>query len=179
MMRKDLDDLLCQRYPLIFADRSRSIKESCMGWGFACGDGWFDLIDSLCERLQFWTDHNHAPQIVAAQVKEKFGELCFYTRTTPSPEQTGMIIFAEAMSARICEQCGKPGKTLVYNFWHMTRCPEHAPEGAVPRDEFVAEHERKRRNALSDMVAQCDKDAPPPADMAEWDAAPPTGKETL
>ena len=65
-MRKDLDNLLCQRYPLIFADRSRSIKESCMGWGFSCGDGWFDLIDSLCERLQFWTDHNHAPQIVAA-----------------------------------------------------------------------------------------------------------------
>jgi len=32
-MKKELDELLCQRYPLIFADRRRSIKESCMGWG--------------------------------------------------------------------------------------------------------------------------------------------------
>jgi hypothetical protein len=178
-MRNDLDDLLCQRYPLIFADRRRSTKESCMGWGFSCGDGWFGLIEALCERLQFATDHNHAPQIVAAQVKEKFGELCFYPRTTPFPEQTGMIIFAEAMSAGICDQCGKPGQTLVYNFWHMTRCPEHAPEGAVPRDEFIAEREQARRHKLSALVAQCDKDAPPPADMAAWDAAPPTGKEIL
>ena len=90
-----------------------------------------------------------------------------------------MITLAEAMSARICEQCGKPGQTLAHGFQHMTRCPEHAPEGAVPRDEFVAEREQVRLHKLTGMVAQCDKDAPPPVDMAEWDAAPPTGKEIL
>ena len=137
-MKKELDELLCQRYPLIFADRRRSIKESCMGWGFSCGDGWFDLIDTLCERLQFWTDHNKAPQVVAQQVKEKFGLLCFYPREA-NQAQRGMIYMAEAMSARICDQCGKPGQTLVHEFWHMTRCGEHAPEGAITQAAFIAQ----------------------------------------
>ncbi len=180
-MRKDLDDLLCQRYPLIFAERNLLKTQTCMCWGFSCGDGWYGLIDALCERLQFATDHNHAPQVVAMQVKEKFGELCFYPRATPSPEQQGMIQLAEALSARICDQCASPGKTLVHNFWHTTRCAEHAPEDAVSQDIFIAEQERRRtcRHKLSEMVAQCDKEALPPVDMAEWDAAPPTGKEIL
>ena len=97
-----------------------------------------------------------------------------------SPEQQGMIQLAEALSARICDQCGSTGKTLVQKLWHMTRCAEHAPEGAISQDIFIAEQERRvRRHKLSEMVAQCDKDAPPPVDMAEWDAAPPTDKEIL
>lgn len=137
-MEKELDELLCQRYPLIFADRRRSIKESCMGWGFSCGDGWFDLIDTLCERLQFWTDHNRAPQVVASQVKEKFGTLRFYVREANQAQQ-GMIYMAEAMSARVCEQCGKPGQTLVHGHTHMTRCAEHAPEGAITQEAYKAQ----------------------------------------
>lgn len=138
-MKKELDALLCERYPLIFADRNRQMTETCMCWGFTCGDGWFDLIDTLCERLQFWTDHNKAPQVVAVQVKEKFGELCFYPRQSPSPEQWGMIWMAEAMSARICDQCGKPGQTLVDGHFYLTRCSEHAPEGAITRDAYSAQ----------------------------------------
>ncbi len=135
-MKKELDALLCQRYPRIFAERELSMKETAMCWGFSCGDGWFELIDALCERLQFWTDHNHAPQVVACQVKEKWGALKFYPRGEASAEQWGMIRMAEAMSARICDQCGKPGKTLVHESLHMTRCLEHAPEGAVDREDF-------------------------------------------
>ena len=138
-MKNELDTLLCQRYPLIFADRHRPMLETCMCWGFSCGDGWFDLIDALCERLQFWTDHNRAPQVVAAQVKEKFGALCFYPRGAASSEQNGMIWMAQAMSARICDQCGKPGQTLVHEHRHMTRCAEHAPEGAITLDAYQAQ----------------------------------------
>ena len=137
-MKKELDELLCQRYPLIFADRRRSIKESCMGWGFSGGDGWFDLIDTLCERLQFWTDRNGAPQVVAQQVKEKFGTLCFYPREA-NQTQRGMIYMAEALSARICDQCCRPGQTLVHEHWHMTRCAEHAPVGAITQAAFIAQ----------------------------------------
>lgn len=35
----------------------------------------------------------------------------------------------------------------------------------------------QRRYALADLIAQCDPDALPPADMAGWDAAPPVGGE--
>ncbi len=43
-MRQELDNLLCQRYPEIFADRHADSTASGMGWGFCCGDYWFDLI---------------------------------------------------------------------------------------------------------------------------------------
>lgn len=131
-MKEELDRLLCDRHPKIFTDRHRSVKESAMGFGFSCGDGWFDLIDILCERLQHEAEHNDAPQVVASQVKEKFGELRFYIRGGATDEQWGMIEMAQAMSARICDQCGKPGRTLGNNLWLMTRCPDHAPDGATP-----------------------------------------------
>ena len=125
-MKKDLVESLCLRYPLIFAERP----------GIACGDGWFDLLDVLCERLQYWTDRG-APQVAALQVKEKFGELRFYPRGPASQEQRGMIWMAEAMSSRICERCGRPGAQLVAGAV-MTRCPDHAPADAMPRDDFLS-----------------------------------------
>jgi len=36
---------------------------------------------------------------------------------------------------------------------------------------------RVRAEARVDLIAQCDPKAAPPADMAEWDAAPPVGRE--
>ncbi|MBU6436234.1 MAG: hypothetical protein KGJ44_01630 [Betaproteobacteria bacterium] len=134
-MKKELDALLCRRYPLIFAERDLPMTRTSMCWGFACGDGWFDLVDALCERLQFWTDHNQAPQVVAVQVKEKWGELRFYPRPPVSEEQWGMIWMAQAMSGRICEVCGKPGQIRVHEHWHLTRCAEHAPTGAVAKED--------------------------------------------
>jgi antitoxin ChpS len=35
----------------------------------------------------------------------------------------------------------------------------------------------KRRYSLSALLAQCDPKAPPPADLALWDAAKPAGQE--
>lgn len=141
-MRKELDDLLCARYPAIFANRREPINSSCMGWGFSCGDGWFDLIDTLCERLQFWTDRNNAPQVVATQVKEKWGMLCFYY-WGGNNEQSGMVDMAEALSERICEECGKPGRRLVHGAY-MTRCDEHAPPGALNAEEWEKAQLEKR-----------------------------------
>lgn len=37
----------------------------------------------------------------------------------------------------------------------------------------------KRKYTLADMIAQCDRRAPPPADLALWDAARPVGQEVL
>lgn len=129
-MREELDQLLCQRYPLIFAERNLDMKETCMYWGFSCGDGWFDLIDALCERLQLWTDNNGAPQVVAQQVKQKFGGLCFYIGEA-SEQQHGMIRMAESMSLKLCEQCGCPGELYSRRGWRATYCSKHAPDGAV------------------------------------------------
>lgn len=37
----------------------------------------------------------------------------------------------------------------------------------------------KRKFVLAEMIAQCDPQAPPPADLALWDAARPKGQEVL
>ncbi|HRE16198.1 MAG TPA: hypothetical protein PLW86_03900 [Rhodocyclaceae bacterium] len=132
-MKQELDDLLCERYPLIFAKRHDSKRDTCMCWGFSCGDGWFTLIDTLCKRLQFDTDHNDLPQVVATQVKEKFGELRFYIESG-TERQFGMIDLAASMSAHLCEECGSPGTLLNNRGYYMTRCAEHTPPEAVPRD---------------------------------------------
>jgi antitoxin ChpS len=37
----------------------------------------------------------------------------------------------------------------------------------------------KRKYVLADMIAQCNLKAPPPVDLAPWDAARPVGQEVL
>ena len=87
--------------------------------------GWLPLIDSLCEWLQSGTDHNHQPQVVAVQVKEKFGELRFYTEGA-SESQEAAISFAEHLSSQICEVCGAAGKLRAERGWLRTLCDEHS-----------------------------------------------------
>lgn len=131
-MREELDKELCEKYPDIFRDRHVSVIESPMGFGFDCGDGWFDLIDTLCKRMQNhidWERKHPKPhdekieQVVAAQVKEKFGGLRFYYDGGDDIIY-GMVKMAEEMSYNICEECGNKGR-LRTNGWIRTRCDEH------------------------------------------------------
>jgi hypothetical protein len=48
-----LDNILLERYPEIYAGFSGDRKwESAMASGSSCGNGWFDIIDSLCAVLK-------------------------------------------------------------------------------------------------------------------------------
>jgi hypothetical protein len=128
-MREELDKLLCERYPKMFVNRTAPATESCMFWGFSCGDGWFDLIDELCSTIQSYIDNNSRPdkiipQVTVDQVKEKFGTLRFYT-TGGDRLIDGMIWFAESMSGRICETCGARGIERGGG-WIKTLCDSHS-----------------------------------------------------
>jgi hypothetical protein len=50
-MRKELDEALCAKYPLIFRDRHENMQVTAMCWGLECGDGWYNIIDTLCGLL--------------------------------------------------------------------------------------------------------------------------------
>ena len=50
-MRKELDEALCAKYPLIFKDRNADMRTTAMCWGLECGDGWYNIIDILCGLL--------------------------------------------------------------------------------------------------------------------------------
>lgn len=96
-MNKELQKKLYEKYPIVFRDNSKSVLESCMGWGIYCGDGWYDIIDSMClactELYSTGVALNGSdvaendgnaffqispPDFIATTVKEKFGMLRFY-----------------------------------------------------------------------------------------------------
>jgi len=126
-MKKELDEKLCEKYPKIFVNRHGDMKTTAMCWGFACGDGWYWLIDRLCSNLQWNTDKNNRdgkyPQVVASQVKEKFGGLCFYVESA-TPEQYAVISFAETLSNHTCEECGTTKNIGHTKGWITTLCED-------------------------------------------------------
>lgn len=123
-MDTELQEQLYRRYPLIFQERGMPPAETAMYWGIATGNGWYHLIDGLCAQLQRETDQEGMPQVIATQVKEKFGTLRFHTREA-NERQSAMIALATELSSRICNQCGAPGQ-LRTSGWCATLCDAHA-----------------------------------------------------
>lgn len=62
------DRYLVLKYPKLFCNRYKSMTETCMYWGFECGDGWFWLIDNLCDSIQSYIDNNSKQY----RIKNKF-----------------------------------------------------------------------------------------------------------
>jgi len=131
-MKQELDKLLCEKYPKMMVNRNKSMIETCMCWGFSCGDGWFNILDQLMGNIQHhidWKNKNSevVPQVTLDQVKEKFGGLRFYY-TGGDEHIRGLVSMAESMSEVTCEVCGSPGKRDG-NGWISTRCEEHKLKG--------------------------------------------------
>jgi len=135
-MNSQLDTALCEKYPKIFVNRHGNVETTAMCWGFECGDGWYDLIDTLCGEIQHHLDRNASKdtkQFVAVQIKEKFGTLRFYGDGGDDRIRS-FIWFAESFSGKICEQCGSPGKIRRGGYIH-TACDAHARPAESYSDE--------------------------------------------
>ena len=114
-MKQELDTLLCERYPKLMVNRNLPMQETCMCWGFDCGDGWFNILDQLMGNIQHHIDWKNKKEEVVAQVtldqvKEKFGTLRFYY-TGGDDVIDGMVRMAESMSGVTCEECSAPANT--------------------------------------------------------------------
>ncbi|MGV8920833.1 MAG: hypothetical protein ACOH2R_24155 [Pseudomonas sp.] len=124
-MNKELDERLSAKYPKIFPPLDGARGKQQLPWGFECGDGWFDLLDDLCAKIQHHVVATQGRQVVARQVKEKYGELRFYYDGADSVVDL-LIEGAEARSELICEQCGAVGAlTKSEHGWLRTRCAVH------------------------------------------------------
>jgi hypothetical protein len=55
-MKQELDKLLCEKYPKMMVNRNKSMQETCMCWGFECGDGWFNILNQLMGNIQHHID---------------------------------------------------------------------------------------------------------------------------
>ena len=51
-MKAELQQQLYENYPSIFRQKDLDKTVTAMCWGISCGDGWYDLIDTLCENIQ-------------------------------------------------------------------------------------------------------------------------------
>jgi hypothetical protein len=125
-MRMELEQSLVERWPTWFNTKG-DIRETLMPFGFAHGDGWFDLLRRLCEHLEpvaadAERETGHPFQIV--QAKEKFGALRFYPNYS-NDAIAALIGSAEIESTQTCEICGKPGVRRDVGSIR-TRCDEHA-----------------------------------------------------
>lgn len=164
-MKKEYDDYLVAKYPKIFANRNKSEMESCMYWGFEHGNGWFWLLDRLCKSIQGYIDNNphlNISQVVADQVKEKFGSLSFYY-SGGDKRIDGMVSLAENMSEYICEKCGSTKEVGQTKGWITTLCKECAKDSPTWKQyetvglESIELNERlhkqkSRRNWISPKV---------------------------
>lgn len=124
-MSPELDKKLCEKYPALFRDRYASVQESCMAWGFDVGDGWYDIIEKLCQVIMEIADRDGLDPF-ATQVKEKFGTLRFYI-SGANDEIYNAIDRAEMLTEHTCEKCGKPGQ-MRSMAWIKVLCDEHYEE---------------------------------------------------
>jgi hypothetical protein len=112
----------------MMVNRNKSMIETCMCWGFDCGDGWFNILNQLMGSIQHhldWKNKNGlvVEQVTLDQVKEKFGTLRFYY-SGGDDVIDGMVRLAESMTCVTCEVCGSPG-TQNSSGWITTLCETH------------------------------------------------------
>ena len=144
-MKQEHDEQLCKDYPKMFVNRHADMKTTAMCWGFECGDGWYNIINTLCANIQSHIDWrnstqelllkdnpynrpipNEIHQVLVDQVKEKFGTLRFYYHGGDDVVN-GMVRMAESMSAVTCEVCGDYGYPS-QGGWITTLCDKHHEE---------------------------------------------------
>lgn len=135
------DQKLKEKYPEILKELGGDPAKTCMSWvhgGVAIGDGWIPLLEKLFDFCQFHHDRNGYPQLVAEQIKEKFGTLRFYYHFEPCTSEAviyskkfnrteeyleGAIDFVSNLTEETCEYCGKPSKVHGKQ-WRTTECKE-------------------------------------------------------
>ena len=127
-MDQELQNKLFDKYSKLFENRTKSPRESCLSFGIETGNGWYELLSSLCHRI---TNHeeniefrikvrnkngveNDAADLLYVpvtfdQVKEKFGGLRIYF-SGGDDYVFGAVGMAEEYSYKICEVCGNAGK---------------------------------------------------------------------
>jgi formylmethanofuran dehydrogenase subunit E len=135
-MKLELDQTLVEKYPLLYRDRQGSPRDTSMCWGFACGDGWYSILDELSAKLEAeivrlrdaGMPGDHLPR--ASQVKQKFGRLELYIRWGKETLYDGHEVFrtsineAREKSLKTCEKCGAPGRLRDERVYVLTLCDE-------------------------------------------------------
>ena len=118
-MKEALERALYSKYPFIFDPVHLPTSKKPMVRNIECGDGWYPLLDGLCEVLSSRALNGDQAAVEAMQVKQKFGGLRFFF-DGGCDHAEGAASMASAMSYHVCEETGRPGTLMARNRWVRT-----------------------------------------------------------
>jgi hypothetical protein len=81
-MNNELDKKLIEKYPKIFRDIYKDPMISPLYFGFECDDGWYWLIDNLCNSIQSYIDNNSKKKIIKNRFYRLLYDLFQWTKST-------------------------------------------------------------------------------------------------
>jgi ribosomal protein S27AE len=146
-MTKELELKLLEKYPKILANYGGDKKLTCMYWGMEHDDGWYEILDEGMEKIQYFCDRcATGVQLIADQIKEKYGTLSFYysVKNASKLEYSildDIVVSLEKKSTRTCEVSGKDGSLCRKSGWYKTVSYEKARElGYIASDEGLEEY---------------------------------------
>lgn len=167
--------ILCGKYPFLiprYVWNGEIIKD--YDYTFTCLDdipvGWRKAFgEMMCEEIkQELIRCNYLDKYMIIQIKEKYGELCWYDNGTPIDCKIPEIIDNYSMlSQNICIICGKPDVPITDNGWISPYCKKcyTTPNGWYKEeypdkiDEFIKTHEEywekcnKQNNKMMDSYS--------------------------
>jgi len=125
-MHQNLEEYIYMKYPLLF--NKREIVEGKpyypIALGIDCNDGWFYIINNLCNSIYQYCQNYKIKFPDVIQIKEKFGTLRFYIDNGDTTIHQ-LINYAEMMTEKTCEMCGNVGRLRSDNRYVQTLCEEH------------------------------------------------------
>jgi hypothetical protein len=130
---------LYEKYPYLFANKDNSQSPMC--YGIECNLGWYNLLNSLCWRInkhkqqmidrftylikndpeKLKTEPDY-PDVKFDQIKQKFGVLRVYY-SGGDEYIRGAVSVIEDCSSTICEQCGNSG-SIRKGGWSVVLCDQ-------------------------------------------------------
>lgn len=97
-----LTENLYAAFPHLYRGRHKSMYESQMYLGFACGDGWYQVLYDLSQELTDYLVEHPELDFEVTQVKSKFGTLRFHFNYRDA-ETERMIKRAQQRADITCE----------------------------------------------------------------------------
>lgn len=121
MLRNSFEDRLIGFYPALFPVRGLPNVDA-QRTRILCGDGWFPLIEMLCDEVQELIDSRGLPQVTIIGFSEKFGGMRVSYQGDSEPVRK-LVEAAERASFGFCEVCGIAGTTQrTAHGWIKTLC---------------------------------------------------------
>lgn len=145
MTEKEHNKMLVEKYPFLIPTSmwtSEPVKSYDYSYTFLddMPKGWKRAFgEIMCEMIkEELIKHNQLDKYRVIQVKEKFGQLCWYDRNATN-EIRNIIKDFEYISSFTCINCGKLNASIIGELWISPFCEEcylkkHKGHGATSED---------------------------------------------